>query len=87
MSYCNIGKSWLVKRYMRRPSEQLYRTASEPYEMNNVVKKPELAETKNRLSDALDQWMIEQQDPGADVDTEQALKAARKGQHLHGRER
>ena len=77
----------LVKRYMRRPSEQLYRTASEPYEMNNVVKKPELAETKNRLSDALDQWMIEQQDPGADVDTEQALKAARKGQHLHGRER
>ncbi|MCH2182105.1 MAG: sulfatase [Mariniblastus sp.] len=76
----------LVKRYMSRPAEQLYLTESDPYELNNRIGETgAMAESKDRLRRALDNWMTEQQDPGADVDTAAALKAARKGEHLHGR--
>ncbi len=37
-----------------------------------------------QFSDELDRWMAEQKDPGAAVDTPEALKAARRGAHLHG---
>ena len=38
-----------------------------------------------RLAAALDRWLSNQADPGAPVDSPQALQAARKGRHLHGR--
>ncbi|TWU29063.1 hypothetical protein [Novipirellula artificiosorum] len=69
---------------MLRPPEQLYLTTDDPYEMKNLADDPKFAETKSRLSDALDEWMESQSDPGAPVDTVEALRASRRGQHLHG---
>jgi uncharacterized sulfatase len=73
-----------VKRYLRRPAEQLYLTADDPYELLNLIGDPDHTETKSRLSAALDAWMTAQADPGADVDTPAALQAARRGEHLYG---
>ena len=76
----------LVKRYMSRPAEQLYITKADPYELNNrIAETGKMAEMKDSLREALDQWMLQQHDPGAPVDTAAALKAARQGEHLHGR--
>ena len=73
-----------VKRYMRRPAEQLYLTASDPYEMQNVAGDAKHAKIKARLSAALTEWMASQADPGAAVDTKEALTAARRGKHIYG---
>ena len=73
-----------VKRYMRRPAEQLYLTAQDPFEMTDLANSADNVSTQKRLSDALDTWMHAQADPGAAVDTVEALKASRKGKHLHG---
>lgn len=73
-----------VKRYMSRPAEQLYATSKDPYEMTNLADVALLASTKERLSNALDAWMKDQSDPGAPVDTAEALQASRKGKHLYG---
>jgi uncharacterized sulfatase len=73
----------LVKRYMLRPPEQLYHTAQDSYEMQNLAASSDLADIKSRLSAELDRWMQSQGDPGIPQDTMQALKAARQGQHLY----
>lgn len=74
----------LVKRYMHRPPEQLYNTAKDPYEMNNLADDPAVSDIKNRLSTELDRWMKEQGDPGAPQDTNKAIEAARRGKHIYG---
>lgn len=74
----------LIKRYMSRPAEQLYLTAEDSYEMENLADHPEYATVKARLSKALDEWMEDQEDPGKAVDTIEALQAARRGAHLYG---
>ncbi|MBE0534150.1 MAG: sulfatase [Phycisphaerae bacterium] len=74
----------LVKRYMHRPPEQLYRTADDPYEMNDLANDPTRASVKARLSAELDQWMKSQGDPGAAQDTHEAIQASRKNKHLYG---
>jgi uncharacterized sulfatase len=74
----------LIKRYMRRPAEQLYHTAEDPYEMTNLANDPAAAAVKARLSAELDRWMDSQGDPGAPLDTQQAFKAARRGSHMYG---
>jgi len=74
----------LVKRYTRRPAEQLYRTAEDPYEMANLADDPAAAGVKARLSAELDRWMKEQGDPGAPQDTHEAIEAARRGAHIYG---
>lgn len=71
----------LVKRYMHRPPEQLYFTAEDRYEMNNLVDNPAAIATKQRLAAALDEWMTTQGDPGAQQDTKESLMAARQDQH------
>ena len=83
-SWNNSHTYRVVRRYMRRPAEQLYHTARDPYEMNNLAEDPEHAAIKKRLSAELDRWMKEQGDPGAAQDTHEAHKAAREGRHLHG---
>ena len=52
--------------------------------MKNLAQDPKFAEIKAKLSDRLDAWLASQSDPGAAVDTLEALKAARKGEHLYG---
>ena len=73
----------LVKRYMLRPPEQLYHTAKDGYEMNNLVSDVTLADRKQQLKTELANWMSNQGDPGIPQDTMEALEAARKKQHLY----
>lgn len=73
----------LVKRYTRRPPEELYDTAADPFELNNLARDAAHAATRNRLSAELDRWLASQGDPGAPQDTQEAIAAARKGQHLY----
>jgi uncharacterized sulfatase len=72
----------LVKRYMMRLPEELYDTSTDPFEMNNIAADPKMADVKNRLSAELDRWMASQGDPGAALDTREALQAARQGKHI-----
>ncbi|GAB6166318.1 sulfatase [Thermostilla marina] len=74
----------VIERYMRRPAEELYCTQDDPFEMTNVADDPQYAEIKDRLSRALDQWLAEQHDPGAQIDSTEQLKAARQGHHFIG---
>jgi len=74
----------MVKRYMHRPSEQLYHTVKDPYEMTDLANDPALSAVKARLSAELDRWMQDQGDPGPALDTPQAHKAAQRGLHMYG---
>ncbi len=74
----------LVKRFMKRPREQLYHTRNDPYEMNNLAMDKQHAQVKARLSAELDRWLALQGDPGAAQDTDKAIQAARRGKHLYG---
>jgi N-sulfoglucosamine sulfohydrolase len=73
----------LVKRYMNRPAEELYHTASDPYEMANLAADPKLEPVRQRLSKQLDLWLAGQGDPGALLDSHEAQQAARRGEHLY----
>ena len=73
----------LVKRYMRRPAEQLYHTATDPYELKDLADDQASAKIKARLSAELDRWLASQGDPGVAQDTSEAIKAARDGRHLY----
>ncbi|QEG38277.1 sulfatase family protein [Roseimaritima ulvae] len=71
----------LARRYMRRPAEQLYHTADDPYEMHNRIDDLALADKRAELSAALDRWLKQQGDPGQPQDSIESLQAARRGQH------
>ncbi len=71
----------LVKRYTRRPEEQLYHLIDDRYEMKNLANRPELAEVKRRLRRELDRWMLSQGDPGIEQDTHESHQAAKQGRH------
>lgn len=73
-----------TRRYVSRPAEQLYHSVKDPYELENLAGDAEFAEKQTELRAALEGWMSDQKDPGAPVDTPEALKAARQGNHLHG---
>jgi uncharacterized sulfatase len=70
----------LIKRYMMRPPEELYNSAADPYNLTNLVADANYSETKTRLSGELDRWMAAQGDPGAQLDTREALQAAKRGE-------
>jgi uncharacterized sulfatase len=77
----------LVERYMRRPTEQLYHTAQDPYEMKNMAGDPAHAETLARLRAELDRWLKAEGDPGAVMDTMEVYQASRRGQHPYPKPR
>ena len=58
----------LVQRYMNRPAEALYHTATDPYELQNLVGTESAKATLNTLSRELDRWLISQGDPGVEQD-------------------
>jgi uncharacterized sulfatase len=58
-----------VSRYLKRPPEELYDSQEDPDTLKNLADDISYAGIKKRLSDALDQWMKEQGDPGAVLDT------------------
>ncbi len=72
----------LLERYMSRPAEELYDNQSDPHQMKNLASTPEFAEIKTRLAGATDLWMKQQDDPGAEIDSVQAHRAARKQRHF-----
>ena len=71
----------LVKRYTHRPAEQLYKLSDDPYELTNLAGQGEYAEIKSQLASQLANWMELQGDPGAEQDSFESLRAARKGRH------
>jgi len=82
-SWENAHTYKLVKRYMRRPAEQLYHTTSDPYEMNNLANDPSQAKRIAKLRTELDRWMKEQGDPGIPMDTFKTYNAAKAGKHIY----
>jgi uncharacterized sulfatase len=75
----NTNAYRLIKRYMMRPAEELYNTASDPYNLNNVAPDSEFADIKKRLSAELDRWLASQNDAGVAVDTKRAVQNSREG--------
>ncbi|VAW16243.1 heparan N-sulfatase [hydrothermal vent metagenome] len=73
----------LVKRYMRRPAEQLYHTTEDRYEMENLANDPSQAGRLAMMRAELSRWMVGQGDPGSPMDTRKAIEAARQGRHLY----
>ncbi len=73
----------LVKRYMSRPAEELYHTAADAYELNNLATDTAHAEIKAKLSNELDRWLARQGDPGVEQDTHQSHQAAKRGEHAY----
>ncbi|TWU58227.1 sulfatase family protein [Rubripirellula reticaptiva] len=73
----------LVERYQRRPAETLYHTASDPYEMQDLLATDSAgtAEIHDELSSELDRWLKSQADPGVEQDTRETHKAAKQGKH------
>ncbi len=78
----NPGTYRLVQRYMMRPAEELYHTATDPAEMTNLAASPDHEAIRKRLSDALDRWMTAQADPGVPLDTPEAHAAAKRGEPI-----
>jgi len=72
----------LLNRYLRRPAEQLYRTADDPFQMHNLMGNLDLRAVRDRLAAALGRWMHQQGDPGAALDTEEQWRASVKGEPL-----
>lgn len=78
----NTPKTYnLVQRYMHRPAEALYHTATDPYELNNLADSHTAAEIMGELSAELDRWLASQGDPGLAQDTPESHQAAKRGQH------
>ena len=75
--------AWLVKRYMKRPAEELYRTSEDKYELVNLAGDPRYADIKAKLSRELDHWLHDQNDPGVPLDTREAHAAAKKSKHIY----
>ena len=69
----------LLERFIRRPAEELYDNTSDPAQMNNLADSE--TEIKQRLGKALDSWMEQQGDPGAEMDDFASLRLARQQKH------
>lgn len=61
----------LMQRFVRRPPVELYDVRNDPWEMENLAGRPELADLQRDLEQRLREWMREQQDPGAALDIEE----------------
>ena len=80
----NTPRSYrLVKRFMHRPAEQLYRVADDPYEMNNLAGDKTQAKRLAKLRVELDRWMKSQGDPRSPMDTQKPNQASRQGKHIY----
>ena len=72
----------LVRRYTRRPAQQFYHTTDDPYELTNLAGAKDTMKIQKDLQNELHRWMQSQNDPGAGLDTQKAIQAARQGKHL-----
>lgn len=83
-------KSWLKKggeakqraqAYRTRPEFELYDLVKDPYELNNIAGKKELAKEQQRLFKALQEWMAQQGDQGIATEAEAKKRQNPKGRH------
>ena len=66
----NYGSNPIVNEFIRIgaasypnvPFEELYDLEADPYQEQNLINNPELIDVKNRLSAALENWMVTQND-------------------------
>jgi uncharacterized sulfatase len=54
----------LVRMYQHRPAEELYDLQKDPWELENLADRPELADVQADLARRLDAWMAQQGDRG-----------------------
>ena len=66
-----------VRLYQHRPPEELYETAEDPFELNNLAESSDHAEVKGELGTRLEEWMKQQGDRG--IETE--MKAVERQPH------
>ena len=57
-----------INRNEYRPAEELYDLTKDPWELDNLVDSPEHQGILKELREALDAWMKQQGDPGAELD-------------------
>ena len=55
----------MVKKYQRRPAEELYDVKKDPHCLVNLIEDTALAGVRKELSTQLDGWMVSQGDKGA----------------------
>jgi arylsulfatase A-like enzyme len=56
-------KSLYKHAFLKRPAEELYDLKKDPYQMNNIAYKEEYEIIKNTISQKLDKYLIETEDP------------------------
>lgn len=64
----------LVQRYLPRPPVELYHTAEDPHQLNNLAGNPAYDKVQSRLRRALEQWRRRQKDLGTALDTGEAFQ-------------
>lgn len=74
--------SFLVNRYMIRPTQQFYDLQKDPDELVDLSGQSAFRNTLKKLSGELDKWMKEQGDPGAVIDNKIEWQNANKGNHF-----
>ena len=60
----------IVDRWYTRPEFELYDTAADPWEMDNIADKPQYRKTREKLLKELKKWMSQQHDSGIAADNE-----------------
>jgi uncharacterized sulfatase len=66
----------VIQRYRKRPAEELYDVANDPYEMKNLADDPQHAKALAELREKLKQWRLEQ---GEDLEKALMPEDARHG--------
>lgn len=67
----------LVQRYLHRPAVELYHTTEDPAQLNNLAGSRSHEDVERRLRRMLEEWRRNVGDPGAAMDTREALEARR----------
>lgn len=80
-SETNEHANFLLNRYQNRPKEELYNISKDPENFKNLIDNRKLRKIKKILSCKLDDWMKEQNDPGAILDQHKYQKASKEGKH------
>lgn len=75
-SFSKPHHEMLVNRFLKRPGEELYHTAEDPFELSNLAGDPAHAAVQATLAKALDDHLADQRDPGLVLDSPKAHQAA-----------
>ncbi|WDE99356.1 hypothetical protein PQO03_16085 [Lentisphaera profundi] len=69
------------KLILKRPAEELYDLANDPWELNNLANNPKLDSIKNNLKTQVQDWMLQQNDTGmiAEFSVKKRQKSTHKG--------